>query len=152
MKNLVTFSFLFLATLFATDNAYGQQNLNRLFKKNQTDVYLSLGLIPTFLADDSRQILPPLSLGIDHMVGDNFSLGASIGHSRTRSQEEVLFDGLTSQYQNNYYEFTIKAGLHNTNFDNMSIYGGFLLSYHLSNVEILQGDADLLKKHKNLKQ
>lgn len=146
MKTLLSTiaAIIFLSTV----NVQAQQNLpTRLIKKGQADMYMTVGLLPTFLADGAKQTLLPLNIGADFMVGDNFSIGGTFGHSISETGNKEFQGGENGNLKNSYYEFAVKTGLHVTKHDNMSIYGGFILSYHLSNVKATEGDLKKIAYH-----
>ncbi len=123
---------------------------NRIFKQGQFDVYSSIGLAPTFLADKGKSIVPPIILGADYMVSDNFSLGLSLGHSVTQTKQELFSDGLFGTWRNSTFEASAKAGLHVTRFDNMSIYGGFTLNYNLARITASHEEMDEIAHHRGI--
>ena len=153
MKNSSIYATLMLILLcFATNIDAQQKTPNRLFKKNQADVFLTVGLLPTYLANGSSQVLPGINVGGDYMVGDNFSLGASFGHSIAETSEKEFLGGENGQLRNRYYEFTLRTILHITKHDNMSIYGGFLMSYHHSKIEAISGDLAKISYHTGIQE
>ena len=131
-----TISIIFAAIFcFSITNVFAQYDKpNRIFKKGQMDVNFQLGLAPTFLADKGKSIVPPLLVGVDYMFSDNFSLGLSFGHSATNTKKELISDGILGHWNNKTFEATLKTGFHVTKFDDMSIYGGFLLNYNVAKV------------------
>lgn len=149
MKNILMLTFTIIC--LCTISLHAQKQPTRLFKKGQADGYLTVGLVSTFFADHSKQKLLPLNIGADFMVGDNFSIGGTFGHSISETANVEFSGGEHGQLRNRYYEFAIKTGLHITKFDNMSIYGGFMLSYHLSNMQAIQGDLKKISYHSGIK-
>jgi len=145
MKSFVStiVAIIFLSTV----NLHAQKLPTRLIKKGQADMYMTVGLLPTFLADGAKQTLLPLNIGADFMVGDNFSVGGTFGHSISETGNKQFQGGENGNLKNSYYEFALKTGLHVTKHDNMSIYGGFILSYHLSNVKATEGDLKKIAYH-----
>jgi hypothetical protein len=150
-KSIIT---LFFAALFCFSSTaiFAQyKKPNRIFKKGQFDIHASLGLAPTFLADKGKSIVPPMILGADYMVADQFSLGLSVGHSVTQTQEELVSDGIFGSWRNETYEATLRSGVHVTRFDNISIYGGFLLNYNVAYVEGSHPEMEEMAVHKGIK-
>lgn len=150
MKNILTsiVAIIFLSSV----NLDAQKLPTRLFKKGQADLYTTVGLVPTFLADGAKQNLIPLNIGADFMVGDNFSIGGTFGHSISETAYKQFQGGENGQLKNSYYEFALKTGLHITKNDNMSIYGGFMLSYHLSNIKATQGNLKKIAHHTGIQE
>lgn len=140
---------IFIVTLICMSsiNLHAQKLPTRLFKKGQTDVYMTVGLVPTFLADGAQQKLIPLNIGADFMVGDNFSIGGTFGHSISETGSKEFIGDERGNLKNSYYEFALKTGLHVTKHDNMSIYGGLSLSYHLSHIQAVEGDLKKIAYH-----
>jgi len=146
-------SFSLIIVLFFISNLFAQtgKRPNRLFKKNQADIYVSVGVLPTFLADNATQKILPLNIGADFMVGENFSIGGMAGYSIAETGMKEFAGGENGNIRNNYFEATLKLGLHVTKNDNMSIYGGFLLSYHRSDIKVMEGDLEKINSHTNIK-
>ena len=149
MQKILT---VFITLVFIINvNLDAQKMPTRLFKKNQADMYVTVGLLPTFLADGVKQKLLPLNIGADFMIGDNFSIGGTFGHSISETGEKDFFGDESGQLENSYYEFALKTGLHITRYDNISIYSGFILSYHLSNIKATKGDLEAISYHTGIK-
>ena len=152
MKNTLTALVAIAIISLSSITADAQQLPTRLFKKDQADLYLTVGLVPTFLADGAKQTLLPLNIGADFMVGDNFSIGGTFGHSISETGNREFQGGENGSLKNSFYEFALKTGLHITKHDNMSIYGGLQLSYHYSNIKATQGDFDKIAFHTGIKE
>lgn len=145
-------SFSLIIALLLISGLFAQvpKRPNRIFKKGQGDVYATFGLIPTFFADNAAQKLPPINVGADFMLSDHFSLGGMVGYSISETGMKEFSGGENGNLRNNYLEVALKMGLHITRIDNMSIYGGFLLSYHRSDVNATEGDLKQIGYHSGI--
>ena len=148
MKNLFS---LIIATFFVTNLFAQVEAPNRIFKKDQADLYVTVGLLPTFLADGAKQRVLPFNVGADFMVGDHFSIGGAFGYSESETGNTRFIGGENGNLRNKYMEATLKMGLHITRNDNMSIYGGFSLSYHHSNINATEGNMEKISFHTGIK-
>lgn len=149
-KSIITTIFAAIFFLSSVTVFAQYEKPNRIFKKGQFDVTTSIGLAPTFLADGGKSVVPPLMIGADYMFTDNFSLGLSMGHSVTNTKQELFSDGLIGHWNNKTFEATLKTGFHVTKFDNMSIYGGFLLNYNVALITPSDPDMDVVAHHKGI--
>lgn len=125
-----------------------------LAQKNQPkfDVRLGVGLLPTFLKDKTKTMMPPVILSADYFVRPNFSLGLFLGHSASNTRVEVQGDGQPMQCRNNLTVTGLRAAVHTTGHDKWSAYGGLTVGYAHSQVMVLQGDVEKLVKHNNYKE
>ncbi|MCP3930994.1 MAG: porin family protein [Bacteroidetes bacterium] len=148
MKN---FRIILLALSISFVFQLSSQAQNRIFKKGQMDASISIGLVPTFFADKGKMMLPPLSVGADYRIARKFSLGMYAGKSITESARKVFHDSMIAQWKNNFTTLGLRGTVHFTERENLDIYGGFLLIYNHSNIEIMEGKEEILAKHLGIK-
>ena len=142
MKKLMLFSLTFLFCLaFQTMNAQGR-----------FDVNFGVGLLPTFAKDNGKTKLLPLTLNAHYKITPNFSLGAFAGHSVTETNREFIQDGELTQWKNRFTAVGIRAAAHTDKLYKWDIYGGMVLSYNYSNIEVIEGNMDILADHMGIKE
>ncbi len=131
---------LILCFLHCTTSLCGQYyKPARIFKKDQADAWMGVGLLPTYTKDASRISVPPVSIGLDWLVSDQFSLGASGGYSFY--QIEKLWPGDTAirRYSTQTLQIMGRAAAHYTRADNLDLYGGIQLGGQFTLINSLNG-------------
>lgn len=116
-----------------------QKTSYRIFKKGQKDAWIGIGLLPTYLMDGGKIVLPPLTTGADYMVADYVSIGGQVGYSISEFQKRYTGPELTKHYQSRFYFVSLRAAVHCTKIENWDIYGGFALGYNLAKVSVVDG-------------
>lgn len=147
LKFLLFFSFLF----FISNSLFAQQDSPRFFKQGQKDAWIGVGLIPTYLMDGGKIIMPPVTTGGDAMIADNFSLGGQIGYSVSETQKDYSAPELTKQYRNSFYFIGFRGAAHCIRFRNLDIYGGFILGYNLTMIDVINDEFGPEEHHKGIK-
>ncbi len=146
MKNLI----LFTLTLILSNGLHAQQysQPKRIFKKNQMDVQAGVGLLPMArILDGATMKMLPVSIEVNRMLGDRFSLGLSHGRSVAESRPIIISDGVSQRVTNHTNQTALKAAFHLTRLDNADFYGGFMLTVNDSKFSVDKGDMDFLKTH-----
>lgn len=107
---------------------------NTRFEKGDIEFSAGVGLVPTFFADQSKTIIPPLSAKIGYRVGNHLSLAAYAAYSSSETDQIDLPDGSVTHFQNDYLLVGLRGAAHTNRLDNWDIYGGFLLGYNMPQV------------------
>ena len=152
MKQFIIIILCICCSLFTQQTLAQSYSFNdlRIFKKGQGDGFIGLGLLPTYLMDGAKIVVPPINIGADYMVGNNISLGVIAGHSISESKPKVAGGDLKS-YRNELWMTGIRAAAHCTKFDNLDIYGGFSLTYNYTRVQPVNGSFGALEEHLGIK-
>lgn len=129
MRNFVLIVCLTAACLF---NLSAQDT-----KMEAGDVTISagIGVIPTFFADNSTTLVPPVSLRLGYRVSPMFSISAYGGYSSSETGEIINPNESISRYRNDLLIVGLQPAIHSTYFDNWDIYGGFLIGYNIPMVD-----------------
>ncbi|MCP3933248.1 MAG: porin family protein [Bacteroidetes bacterium] len=141
--------FIALCMLFLLPFSVWTQN--RLFKKGQLDANFSIGLLPTFLADNGKVILLPISVSADYRIADKFSMGLYAGKSITETKRTDIQDCPNAHWKNSFTTIGWRGSIHFTEREKFDIYGGFLLIYNHSKVEIKDEKLATLSRHLGIK-
>jgi hypothetical protein len=146
MKNLILFTLILILSNGLLAQQYSQPN--RIFKKNQMDIQAGIGLLPMARILDGATIkMMPVSIEVNRMLGDHFSLGLFHGRSVAESRPIVIPDGVSQRVTNHTSQTALKAAFHVTRIDNADFYGGFMLAVNDSKFSVDKGDLDFLKTH-----
>ncbi|MCP3932848.1 MAG: hypothetical protein GY705_27570 [Bacteroidetes bacterium] len=127
------------------------QAQSRVFKKGQLDANFGIGLLPTFTVDNGKTILLPLSISADYRLAGKFSMGLYAGKSITETKRTDIQDCPNAHWKNNFTTIGWRCSVHFTKREKLDIYGGFLLIYNHSKVEIKDGKMEALSKHLGIK-
>ena len=146
MKNAMLLSIL---VLFLSQMANAQ---HRRAPKKYVDINASIGLLPTFIKDAGKVILPPLSLSADFKVAENFSLGAFAGYSVTETGQRTMVDGGTAKWRNSFSLFGLRLAAQSRPLGPWNIYGGMSMAYTHSNIEMMEGQLEKVKEEKGIKE
>jgi hypothetical protein len=110
------------------------------------DLNFGIGVLPTFVKDQGKAIILPLSLTADYKFTKNFSLGVAASYSVTESGVHQYQDGSTAQWQNSFSTVTLRAAAHSSLLNECwNIYGGLNVGYTNSNIDMLQGTEEKVK-------
>ncbi|HMQ89981.1 MAG TPA: hypothetical protein PKB07_20420 [Flavilitoribacter sp.] len=96
----------------------------RIFRHNQADIWMGYGMFPTYSKDATRISVPPVSLGADWMLSDQFSLGASAGYSLYQIEKLWKGDSTIRHYATHTLQIMGRAAAHYTRTDILDIFGG----------------------------
>jgi hypothetical protein len=114
----------------------------RLFKEGQLDGIFAVGALPTYVMDKGKAIIPPLSLGAEYRLSEQFSLGAMIGYSASQSRVHSYPGGLRAWWKNQTALFSIRPAVHITKLEHWDFYGGFSIGVNVVNLQGISNAAD----------
>lgn len=132
MKKTILTAILSLVVILGVQ---AQQSKITRFKAGDIELSASIGLLPTFVADQSNTIVPPIGFRAGYRVSENFSLAGFIAYSSSETDQITLLDGTVNQWKNNYTMLGLRGAVHATRIVNWDIYGGFMTAYNISNVD-----------------
>ena len=87
--------------------------------------------------------MPPLNVGVEWFATDNISIGTYADYSASEFQSNTTDAAPGAEQTNKTYLFDLRVAFHNTQLDNLDIYGGFALGYQFSQI---QTESEELKK------
>lgn len=118
-----------------------QKRAQLLFQKGQTDLFMQVGILPTYLIDKAKIVLPPVGLRAEHRFGKQYSLGVEAAHSVSQKTDFFVPTEEVREYQNTSYFFGLRNSVHCDcrRTENIDLYGGFSLGYTLTYIEVLNG-------------
>ncbi len=131
---------LLLSCLFTFSSfpAFAQRSAERLWKGNQLDAHLGIGLFSTFSADKARAAVPPLTISGEYLLNEKLSLGFQFGYTAAEKTRETL--GQQATWHNDFYTFSLRTGFHYTRISRWDLYGGFALSHNISRISKLESE------------
>ena len=112
---------------------------------------VGMGLLPTFIKDKSLTDVPPLMAGIDYRINKKLSVGLFAGHTKVETGINMVGDNRPERFQNNFSMIGLRFAIHSTYFEKWDLYGGMSYAYTISNIDVIEGDIEELKQHKNFK-
>ncbi|MCB0607962.1 MAG: hypothetical protein KDD12_09615 [Lewinella sp.] len=139
MKKCLLLAAFALSTAIANDLSAQYYKPTRIFKQGQADIRASAGLLPTYAKDASRMVVPPVSLGVDWMVSDQFSVGVELGYSHYQMEKLPAGETDMRHYDNQTLLVMTRALAHFTRRDNLDIYGGFRFGTQMVRIRSLDG-------------
>lgn len=120
---------------------------NTQAQKGQTYSHVGIGIVPTYLMDGGKIIVPPVTVGGDYIFAENFSIGLQTGYSISETQKEYRNIELPRNYRNSSYFTSLRFAVHCTKIRNWDIYGGWLLGFNFVKIEVLNGEFDYPEHH-----
>ena len=143
-----------LCFLLSSHQGTAQKHQQCPFAKGATDLFLQIGVVPTYLMDGARIILPPIGLRTEHRFGRQYSLGLDVAHSV--SQKSTFYEvpsEIIREYENTTYFIGIRNVAHCDcrRLENIDLYGGFTLGYTLTYIEILNGEFGPWEWHRDIR-
>lgn len=153
MKSYLLFAMTFLLFFSQLPNLQGQNmKPRRLFQKGESDLIAGFGLLPTFLKDNIKQTLPPLTLRFENRLGSNYSLGLEVAHSITKSERRDFYSD-EREYRNSFYHVALRNTAHCNceTIDNWDIYSGFSLGLSFAQVSVIDGTFGPFEKLHGIK-
>lgn len=124
---------MLVVTLLAVSLSTAQSQAAK-FGKGDIDFKAGIGVFPTFAADRTTTIVPPVGIQAGYRLARNFSLAAYAGYSSSESGQMLLPDGNSTRYQNEFLILGLKAAAHANQMGNWDVYGGFLAGYNIPTV------------------
>ncbi|MCB0635671.1 MAG: hypothetical protein KDC54_03590 [Lewinella sp.] len=95
---------------------------------------LGLGVVPTFAADQTQTLVPPVSARADVMVANNFALGVYAAYSSVEGQQYNEPAAVMTQFQNNNLMLGMRATAMSNDMSGWRVYGGFMAGANLPDV------------------
>ncbi|MCH2081734.1 MAG: outer membrane beta-barrel protein [Saprospiraceae bacterium] len=136
MKKHILFALLFC---LLAGVASGQKNPVKNY-----DAKLGIGIFPTFLKDDTKLNVLPITASIDYRLNKKFSLGIYGGYSKsTASKQDIFGDSNFIQWSNQFTAVGLRGTIHHqTAYENWEVYGGMTLGMAFSDISILDGTKE----------
>ncbi|MCB0610680.1 MAG: hypothetical protein H6562_08560 [Lewinellaceae bacterium] len=132
---------VFCALMFTPETGDAQAYLpTRLFRHGQADAWFGIGVLPTYLKDQTRMSFLPVSAGADWMAGNLWSLGFSVGYSNYQMNKPPLPNENARRYRNTSILGMARVAAHFTKTDNLDFYGGFQLGAQATMIHSLSGE------------
>ncbi len=133
--------------------ALAQRRSERLFKKGESDLFMQVGVVPTYLVDNAKIVLPPIGLRAQHRYARNLSIGLEVGHSVSQKSDLFQVTEEIREYENTSYFFGLRNAVHCDchSLNNIDIYGGFTLGYALTYIKVLNGSFGPPEWHRGIK-
>lgn len=140
-------SYFLLATLicFATiqdSSAQCNAKKGRCKKSGYWEIQAGAGLLPTFVKDRAQTLMPPVLLGLDYRLKPNISLGLQAGTSVSEAARQIPKKTDLSIHRNHYTVIGLRAAAHTTTLDRWEVYGGMMVGYGASRVEVYDRNSE----------
>lgn len=116
----------------------------RANKADFWEIKAGVGLLATFVKDRAQTLVTPMLLGIDYRLKPNISLGLQGGGSISEAWRKVPKKSEPALYRNDYTVVGLRAAVHTTTLDRWEIYGGMMMGYGLSQVEVFETNSEKL--------
>ncbi len=143
MKPAYTFLTIVLCMLMIqTGNAQCSARKGRCKKYGFWEVQAGAGLLPTFLKDHTQTLMPPVLLGINYRLKRNFSLGLQAGMSVSEALIKVPKKTNRDLHRNHFHVAGLRAMVNTTTLDHWEVYGGMMLGYNASTVEVFETNQE----------
>jgi len=128
---------IFLALVFllgVASTASAQCYPETKFKKGDIEVDIGVGLINTFIDQNTEAPIPPLSLNVHYRFKKTLSLGVHLGYSKTNYSPDINLEDDPApipEVTNNYFLAGLRFDGHFSR-DRFDFYGGAMLGYNFS--------------------
>lgn len=125
-------SFVFVMLCFISVQLSAQD-----FRVKAGDIQLntSLGLLPTYAADATATIVPPISFSAEAFLTPNFSLGLLGSYSRYEGEYVNLNAGIAEYYETSTLILAVRTAVHSNDLDGWRVYGGLSVGANMPDVE-----------------
>lgn len=130
MKTYVAIITLLLTAGFGTLNAQHAK-----IKPGQVQVGFGLGMVPTYAADATATIVPPLSTQVDVFLSPNFSLGTYLAYTKVSGENIYPNAGITEAFVNETWMVGVRTSFHSNDLNDWRVYGGFVVGTSLPSIE-----------------
>ncbi len=100
------------------------------FRKGDIELKAGVGILPTFINQDSKVLTQPVQATLSYRLSPIFSVDAYAGYSSTMGAVETYRDGSSYQSQNDFLSLGLRASAHMIRVKNVDVYGGMMLSYN----------------------
>lgn len=124
-----------LATIHQA-NAQCNAKKGRCKKFGYWEIQAGAGLLPTFVKDRAQTMMPPILLGLNYRLKPNISLGLQAGASVSEAPRKIPKKSDLSIHRNHYTVVGLRAAAHTTMLDRWEVYGGMMVGYGASRVEV----------------
>lgn len=98
-----------------------------------------IGLLPTFVKDQSNGEIPPVSLELRYRPNPKFSIGLLAGTSASTVTQEH-HSGATQPFRNSFRMLALRAAVHTQRWEKWQAYGGIALAYQNNRVTQIGSD------------
>lgn len=95
---------------------------------------IGVGLVPTYTADATTTIVPPLSVSVEAFLGKNFSLGAYGAVSKYTGSTTYLNAAVTEYVENTTIMLGVRPTVQSNDMDGWRVYGGFVAGVSLPSI------------------
>ena len=134
-KLLVLLPILFFATAVVTAQTTTKEDAKKerpavKFRKGDVEFKAGVGILPTFINEDSKILTQPVQATLSYRINPIFSVDAYAGYSSTLGAVETYRDGSSYQSQNDFLSLGLRASAHMIRVKNIDVYGGMMLSYN----------------------
>ena len=142
-----------LCLSICSTQGFGQKRPEMPFVKGQTDLFMQVGVLPTYLMDKAKIVLPPIGLRAEHRFGKNYSLGLEASHSKSQKTDFFTPTEEVREYANTSYFIGVRNAVHCDcdRVEKIDLYGGFTLGYGLTYIEVLNGEFGPPEWHRGIK-
>ena len=153
MKATAIITAVVMLCLTSSHPLAGQRRPAPLFQKGQTDLFMQVGIVPTYLMDKARIVLPPIGLRAEHRFSRNYSLALETSHSKSQKTDIFTQTEEIREYANTSYFVGVRNAIHCDcdRVENIDLYGGFTLGYSLTLIEVLNGEFGPPEWHRGIK-
>ncbi len=127
---------LICVMMIQTSNAQCFALKGKCKKSDFWEVQAGAGLLPTFLKDHTQTLMAPVLLGLSYRIKPNMSLGLLAGTSVSQAPRTIPGDLTPSMHRNHYTTVSLRAAAHTTSLGRWEVYGGMLVGYGASRVEV----------------
>lgn len=104
----------------------------------------SIGLLPTYAADASQTVVPPLTLNAEVFLSPNFALGVLGSYSKYTGEYINANAGIAEYYETSTLMLGLRTAVHSNDLNQWRVYGGFTIGANVPQVEkesvLLQGE------------
>ena len=103
-----------------------------------------IGLLPTFLQDNTRQSFLPVAVAIDYRLAPQFSIGFLGGFSSSTSESQPLPAFPVFAFRHDYQLWLLRPTVHSSFRKTWEVYGGLQVGWTNSTIdyEVIQGDLN----------
>ena len=134
-KLFVLLPILFFATAVITAQTTVKEEAKKerpavKFRKGDVEFKAGVGLLPTFINEDSKVLTQPVQASLSYRINPIFSIGAYAGYSSTLGAVKTYRNGSSYQSQNDFLSVGVRASAHIIRVKNLDVYGGMMLSYN----------------------
>lgn len=131
---------------------FPQDSFGQRKKRNpRVDLGLSIGLFPTYFKDKSEVTVLPIQAHLSYRLHPNLSVGVLAGYSESRTNWDESKDEDPDQWENKFALFGLRATAHAMPNEELDIYGGLIIGYTQTRVEILQGNEEQIFRQEGLR-